>query len=155
MRMPSTLITWWSGSTRAPNRRTVCPSTSTRPAPIISSQCLRLPTPASARTFCSRTPPGTSVRLSRSSPSGEPQSSSSSSLKSGSGVLILDVLNVLGQERREVGQVLQAGQAQPLQEIPGGPVQDGAGFGVGAGLLDQAAQHQGAHHAVAVDPADG
>jgi hypothetical protein len=67
IRLPSTRMIWCSGSTRAPNRRTVCPSTSTRPAPISSSQCLRLPTPASARTFCSRTPPGTSVRVSWSS----------------------------------------------------------------------------------------
>src|SRR5271169_4492069 len=157
MRFPSTLITWCSGSTRAPNRRTVCPSTSTRPAPIISSQCRRLPIPASARTFCNRTPPGTSVRLSRSSSSGYPKSSSSSSssLKLWSGVLILDVLDVLRQERREVRKILQAGQAEPLQEVPGGAVQDGAGLGVGAGLLDQPAQHQGPHHAVAVDPADG
>src|SRR5215471_6385058 len=150
MCFPSTLITWCSGSTRAPNRRTVCPSTSTRPAPMSSSQCLRLPIPASARTFCSRTPPGTSVRLSLSS-----SSWSSSSSRSRSGVLILDVLDVFRQERREVRQVLQAGQAQPLQEVRRGPVQDGAGLGIGAGFLDQAAQHQGAHHAVAVDPADG
>src|SRR5271170_7809757 len=152
MRFPSTLITWCSGSTRAPNRRTVCPATSTRPSPISSSQCLRLPTPASARTFCSRTPPGTSVRLSRSSSSSGYSSSSSTSR---SGVLILDVLDVIGQERREVRQVLQAGQAQSLQEIPGGAVQDGTGLGVSAGFLDQATQHQGSHHAVAVDPADG
>src|SRR6516164_8674152 len=148
MRLPSTLITWCSGSTRAPNLRTVCPSTSTRPAPISSSQYLRLPTPASARTFCSRTPPGTSVSESRSS-------SSWSSSTSRSGGLILDVLDVLRQERREIRQVLQAGQAQPLQEVPGGPVQDRAGLGVGARLLDQAAQHQRAHHAVAVDAAHG
>src|SRR5713101_1907475 len=150
MRLPSTLITWCSGSTRAPNRRTVSPSTSTRPAPMSSSQCLRLPTPASARTFCSRTPPGTSIRESLS-PSSKSSSSSAWNLRSG--VLILDVLNVLRQERREIRQVLQAGQAQPLQEVRGGPVQDGPGLLVRAGLLGEAAQHQRAHHPVAADAA--
>src|ERR1019366_8138225 len=67
MPLPSTLISWCCGSTLAPNLRTVSPSTSTRPSPISSSQCLRLPTPASASTFCSRTPPSTST--SESSPS--------------------------------------------------------------------------------------
>src|SRR5580658_9244882 len=148
MRFPSTLITWCSGSTRAPNRRTVCPSTSTRPAPISSSQCLRLPTPASARTFCSRTPPGTSVSESLSS------SSYSSTSRSLSGVLILKVLNVLWQERREIGEILQARQAQPFQEVARGAVQDGSGLRVRASLLDQAAQRQRTHDAVAVDPAD-
>src|SRR5580700_8356930 len=140
MRLPSTRMTWCSGSTRAPNLRTVCPSTSTRPAPISSSQCLRLPTPASASTFCSRTPSWTSVSESPSS--------------SGSGVLILDVLDVLRQERREIGQVLQAGQAQPFQEVPGRPVQDRAGLLIRSRFFYQATQDQRAHHAVAVDPAD-
>src|SRR5690348_1650634 len=156
MRLPSTLITWRSGSTRAPNRRTVSPSTSTRPAPMSSSQCLRLPTPASARTFCSRTPSGTSVSESRSPSSYSSYSSSSSSSSAWnlrSGVLILDVLNVLWQERRQVRQVLQAGQAQPLEEVPGGPVQDGPGVLVRSRFLGQAAQHQRAHHTVAVDTA--
>src|SRR5258705_9765773 len=112
-----------------------------------SSQCLRLPTPASARTFCSRTPPGTSVSESLFS------SSKSSSSWSRSGVLILDVLNVLWQERREIGQILQAGQAQPLQEVPGGPVQDGTGLLVRPCFLGKAAQHQRAHDPVAVDAA--
>src|SRR5271165_3456377 len=154
MRLPSTLITWRSGSTRAPNRRTVSPSTSTRPAPMSSSQCLRLPTPASARTFCSRTPPmepGTSVRESLSPSSKSSSSSSAWNLRSG--VLIVDVLNVLRQERREIRQVLQAGQAQPLQEVPGGAVQDGSGLFVRARFLGQAAQHQRAHDPVAVDAA--
>src|SRR5215813_11674057 len=139
MRLPSTLITWWSGSTRAPNRRTVSPSTSTRPAPMSSSQYLRLPTPASARTFCSLTPPGTSVSESLSLSSKSPKSSSSSwsAWNLRSGVLILDVLDVLRQERREIRQVLQAGQAQPLQEVPGGPVQDGAGLLVRPRLLGE------------------
>ena len=67
---------------------------------------------------------------------------------------ILDVLDMLGQEGREFGQFLQAGQAEPLQEVAGGAVQDGPGLGLGARLLDQAAQGERAQHAVAVDPAD-
>src|SRR5579862_5226954 len=160
MRLPSTLITWRSGSTRAPNLRTICPSTSTRPSPMSSSACLRLPTPASARTFCRRTPPGTSVRLSLSSWSSYSSSSGSSFLALAlrwlrPGVLILDVLNIFGQERRQIREVLEAGQAQPLEEVRGGPVQDRARLLVGPGLLDQAAQDQRAHDAVAVDPAHG
>src|SRR5580692_3085085 len=165
MRFPSTLITWCSGSTRAPNRRTVCPSTSTRPAPISSSQWRRLPTPAAASTFCSRTPPGTSVRSSRSPPR-SPQSSSSSlsccappagrprptSRLCPRVLIVLDVLDVLRQERRQVGQLVQARHAQPLKEVAGGAVQDRTGFRVGSRVLRQAAQHQRPDHAVAVHP---
>src|SRR5882757_8740825 len=106
-----------------------------------SSQYRRLPTPASARTFCSRTPPGTSVSESRS-PSSSSSSSSSSAAKLRSGVFILDILYVLRQERRQVGQVIQAGQAQPLEKVAGGPVQDGPGLGVRPRFLGQAAQDQ-------------
>src|SRR6266702_1660545 len=182
MRFPSTLITWVLGSTRAPKRRTISPSTSTRPAPIISSQLRRLPTPAAASTFCNRTPPGTSVSESRS-PGSTPQSSSSSASRARAGCVrgdvgrelpgrrsrmagltrILLVVDLVGQERRELGQLVQAGQAEPLQEVPGGAEQDGAGLLVGSRLLDQPAQAQRAHPAVAVDaahrrhlgPADG
>ena len=45
MRLPSTRMIWCCGSTLAPNLRTISPSTSTRPAPISSSQCRLLPTP--------------------------------------------------------------------------------------------------------------
>src|SRR2546429_6314078 len=66
MRRPSTRMICCSGSTLAPYLRTISPSTSTRPSPISSSQYRRLPRPAAASTFCSRTPPGTSVSESRS-----------------------------------------------------------------------------------------
>src|ERR1700690_261287 len=140
MRLPSTLMIWRSGSTLAPNRRTIWPSTSTRPSPIISSQCRLLPTPAAASTFCRRTPSG---------PSGSIRVSLSSSSSSGYMTGVLSFLDVLRQERREVGQLLQAGQAEPLEEVAGGPVQDRAGLGIGRLLLDQAAQHERAHHPVA------
>src|SRR5580700_6699164 len=155
MRLPSTLITWCSGSTRAPNRRTVSPSTSTRPAPMSSSQCLRLPIPASAMTFCSLTPPGTSVSESRSPKSSVSSLSKPEALGLRSGVFILDVLNVLRKEGGEIREVLQARQPQAFQEVRGGPVEDGAGLRIRARLLGQAAQHQRAHHPVAVDPAHG
>src|SRR5580698_5131377 len=147
MRIPSTRMIWCCGSTRAPYRRTVSPSTSTRPSPISSSQCRRLPTPAAASTFCSRTPPGTSIRLSR------PSSSSSS----GPLVLInriLNIFDVLWQEGGEVREFLQAGQAEPLQEIPGRPVENSPRLALGAGLFHQSAERQRAQHTVAVDAAD-
>src|ERR1700689_4496445 len=152
MRFPSTLITWCSGSTRAPTLRTISPSPSTRPAPMSSSQCLRLPIPASAMTFCSLTPPGTSVSESRSPKSSASSSSKPEALGLRSGVLILDVLNVFRQEGGEIREVLQARQPQTFQEVPGGPVEDGTGFRIRARLLGQAAQHQGTHDPVAVDP---
>src|ERR1700756_5169906 len=182
MRLPSTRMTWFSGSTRAPNRRTTCPSTSTRPAPISSSQCRLLPTPAAASTFCSRTPPGTSVRSSRS-PSWAAKSSSSSrpmlrsarsrALASGDSCtasgsacgcaspgplrprafMVLDVLDVLRQERRQLGQLVQGRHAQALEEVAGGAVQDRASLLVGPRVLDKPAQHERPDHAVAVDAA--
>src|SRR5580693_9054749 len=178
MRLPSTRMTWFSGSTRAPNRRTIWPATSTRPAPISSSQCRRLPTPAAASTFCSRTPPGTSARSSRS-PASSAKSSESSSSKpmlrsarrracasgdSSTGLppsellrprpfIVLNVLNVLRQERRQVGQLVQGRHAQPLEKVAGGAVQNRAGLLIGTGILDEPAQHQRPDHAVAVDTA--
>src|SRR5262249_5937298 len=49
------------------------------------------------------------------------------------------ILDLVGQERREVGQLVQAGQAEALQEVRGRAVEDGAGLVFGARLLDQAA----------------
>src|SRR5215471_1489775 len=212
MRLPSTLMIWCSGSTLAPYRRTVSPSTSTRPSAISSSQCLRLPRPAAASTFCSRTPPGTSMRESRS-PS--PNSSSAappaglrppvpaprrrgapcgrrlppsralliagfprlldplrdlagllrglpgrargilgrpwgppSTVRGHLGLprglaglagghldrlgnhpgLVRGLLDLVGEEGGEFWQFVKAGQAEPFQEVPGGPVQDGPGL---------------------------
>src|SRR5487761_245251 len=149
MRRPSTLMTCRSGSTLAPNLRTICPSTSTRPSPISSSQCRLLPTPAAASTFCSRTPSGPSASISVSL-----SCSSGGRRSSGAMTRILFVLDVLRQERRQLGQLGQAGQAEALEEVVGGPVQDRAGLRIGRLLLHQAAQGERAHHAVAVDAAD-
>src|SRR3954454_7101163 len=54
---PSTVIRACSGSTRCPSVAGL-PSTWTRPAPIRSSHTRRDPSPARARTFCSRSPDG-------------------------------------------------------------------------------------------------
>src|SRR5260370_2543799 len=151
MRLPSTWMICRCGSTRAPYLRSGSPSTSTRPSPISSSQRLLLPTPAAASTFCSRTPPGTSVSVSRSSspPSWLPFPSGALGLITG----ILGVFDMIWQEGGEFRQVLQAGQAQALQEVPGGPVEDSPRLVVGARLLDQATQPERPHHSVAVDAA--
>src|SRR5258708_4964878 len=148
IRRPSTRMTWRWGSTRAPNRRTISPSTSTRPSPIISSQCLRLPTPAAASTFCSRIPPGTSTSVSW--PSWAPWSRPRWLM-----TCVWLVVKVIGKERGELGQRVEAGQPQSLQEVRGRREQDRARPGIGAGLLDQPAQDQEADHAVAADAADG
>src|SRR5262249_41131859 len=189
MRLPSTLMTWWSGSTLAPYRRTISPSTSTRPSPISSSQCRRLSTPAAASTFCRRTPPGTSMSESCPGSAGTslpypgfpppaparppppppppppgrrppppppppprrppppPGPPPGRSLPSPARVLIarvpgtrrvlgslsvlgtagtrdaflgaVGILDLVGQEGCEFRQLIQAGQAEPFQEVPG------------------------------------
>src|SRR6204780_701519 len=160
-------MTWRCGSTRAPYLRTTSPSTSPRPSPIISSQCLRLPTPAAASTFWSRTPPGTSTSESRSSSawsrrseSRPPASRSRWSRSRWSRLRWLMprvslVVDVVRQERGQLRQRIQTRQAEPLQEIPCRREQDRARLRVGARLLDQPAQPQRADHAVAVDAAHG
>src|ERR1700728_3606085 len=170
-------MTWCCGSTRAPYLRTTSPSTSTRPSPIISSQCLRLPTPAAASTFCSRTPPGTSTSESRSSSESSrrswsrpswprlswPRPSESRPRWSRSRwsrlrwlmTRVSLVVDVVRQERGQLRQRIQARQAEPLQEVAGRREQDRACLRVRACLLDEPAQHQSADHAVAVDAAHG
>src|SRR6266852_3597248 len=168
-------MTWARGSTLAPNLRTIWPSTSSRPAPMSSSQARLLPTPAAASTFCSRTPPGTSVSESRS-PGSIPQSSSPSAWPSparlgdrrrpAGGSLpprgsrravmaILFVVEMVGQERGELGQLVEAGDAEPFQEIHGRAEQGRPGFLVGPRFGHQAPEGQRAHHPVAVDAAYG
>src|SRR6266498_2970078 len=129
---------WRAGSTLAPNLWTTSPSTSTRPAPISSSQRRRLPSPAAARIFCNRMPPAAVV---------------CPAARSASGLLTFDFLDVVRQEGRELRQLLQRGQAQTLEEIAGRAIKDGPGLRLGSRLFGQAAQHECADHAIAVDPA--
>ena len=68
-------------------------------------------------------------------------------------LLVLEVVDAR-QERRQLGQLVERGDADALQEVARGPVEVRTGLVVGAGLLDQAARQQRAHHAVDVDPAD-
>src|SRR5262249_59294941 len=104
--------------------------------------------------FGSGAPPGTSVRE-----PGSPWPASAGPAGGGraprSRALLIagfgGLLDLVGEERREVGEFVEAGQTEPFQEVAGRPVQDRAGLALGAGLLDQAAQGQGAHHRVAVD----
>src|SRR5260370_2344383 len=137
MRLPSTRTIWRAGSTRAPNRVTISPSTSTRPSAIRASQCLRLPSPAAARIFCSRTP-------------GSGPVSGSISVSS---LFTLDILDVVRQERGKIRQLIEVPQADALEEVPGRAVQDRAGVRVGARLVDEPPQYQRPHDTVAVDPA--
>ena len=65
---PSTSTRSCSGSTRRPSTAT-SPLTVTRPSAIRSSQTRRLPSPARARTFCSRSPSVTRHRAQLSSAS--------------------------------------------------------------------------------------
>src|SRR6266516_1694746 len=134
IRLPSTRMIWRAVSTGAPNLATTSPWTSTLPSPIWGSQCLRLPMPAAASTFCNRTP---AVALSASAP----------------GLYTFDFLNVVRQQGGEFGKLVQRPQAGALEEIARRAVQDGPGLLFGARLFDQAAQHQRPHHAVAVDSA--
>src|SRR5256885_15694854 len=123
--MPSSGITTLAGSTLSPSVA-VCPSTVTRPAAMSSSQARREPTPAAARTFCRRS----------------------------SVVGIGDLVRVVGQERRERRQFLDAVQAELLQEQGRGAVQERAALRLAAALLDKAAGCQRADDAVAVHPPD-
>ena len=170
-RLPSTRITAVRGSTLVPSRVTTSPSTSTSPSSISSSHLRREATPDWASSFCSRISPSSSARsgsdvghvgsvppsgsvLGPRSGVGRPArasvrrrparplgSSSSRSARS-------------GRYGASSGSSSSDGDADPLEEVAGGAVEVRAGLVVLAGLLDQAAGEQGAHHAVDVDAAD-
>jgi hypothetical protein len=55
---------------------------------------------------------------------------------------ILNVFDMLGQEGGEVREFLQAGQAEPLQEIPGRPVENSPRLALGARLFHQSPERQ-------------
>src|SRR5690606_14501498 len=146
--MPSTLMTTLAGSTRTPWVRTTWPSTSTRPAAISSSQARRLPTPAEASTFWSRTPrsgsftspvlvmirPVSWARWGAGSPSRRVD-------------IVVDYVGV-GQVGRQRRQIVQRRHAQPLEEVRGGAIQRRTGLVIDPGFFDQAASGQRTHDAV-------
>ena len=69
------------------------------------------------------------------------------------GELVLEVVHV-GKVWRKLGQLVERGDPDPLEEVVRGPVEVGAGLGVLAGPLDEATREQRAHHAVDVDSPD-
>src|SRR6478735_2589314 len=148
MRRPSTLMTAVSGSTRMPCSRTFLPSTSTRPLSIRISHARRLPTPAVAMTFCRRM-----ACFSYCSVRGLSLSDIATDRLQVLGIEIEGVeLGEIGGELREL---VEAAQAEPLEEVRRGAVEDRAGLVLAADLLDEAAREQSAHHAVDVDPTNG
>src|SRR5271166_1080585 len=104
--MPSTVTATVAGSMRWP-RWATSPSTRTRPWSISSSHTRRLPKPARARTFCRRSPPGSSGRVGGEATIG-PE-------------VVLELSGHLG-TREEVldrGQLLDPVQPEALQEEVG------------------------------------
>src|SRR6266536_1399288 len=129
----STVIRSTRGSTRSPSRANRRP-TRTRPCSISSSAFRLEPYPARASVFCSRSglpPPVDSV------PDRRP------------------LVVVIPQERGQRGQVRQRSQAQPLQELGGGAVQDRpSGSFISTDLVDQAAVRQRPQDSIGVGAAD-
>src|SRR3954453_22271990 len=122
-----------SGSTRAPSCVTTAPWTSTRPAEISCSQARLLATPASASTFCSRGG-GVSARSSDASPVMRPLSCILSEL----GEILLPLeLGHLGEERRDLRQLLDARETHPLEEVARRPIEVCAGLALDTSLLDE------------------
>src|SRR5215510_11771472 len=95
-----------AGSARSPSEATR-PSTVTRPAAISSSHARRDPMPAEASTFCSRCGPSVSKG------DGAGRGLRRSALGK------FGLVDVVGQERAERGQVLHAVEPDLLQEQPG------------------------------------
>src|SRR5580698_8058490 len=93
------------GSTRAPSRA-VRPLTWTRPAEISSSQARRLPKPAAASTFCNRIP----------------CAADSGSVSANRGIVVED--RMVGQVVGDLGQLLEGGEPEAVEEVVGGRVQD-------------------------------
>ena len=148
------------GSTLVPSRVTTSPSTSTSPSSISSSHLRREATPDCASSFCSRTRPSSSLRASLGAAHrgvlGRSSGGARGPVAGGGhrrGQVVLEVVHV-GQVGRELGQLVERGDADPLEEVAGGAVEVRAVLAVLAGLLDQPAGQQRAHHAVDVDAAD-
>src|SRR3954471_4974260 len=125
-----------AGFTLVPSRVTTSPLTSTSPSSISSSLRRREATPARASSFCSLIRPSSSRGRSIRSAIG----ASALRRRLGRGCrhlaqLVLQVVHV-GQVRRELGQLVEAGDADPLEEVAGGAVEVGACLVVLAGLLD-------------------
>src|SRR5690242_8241831 len=101
-----------AGSTLVPSRVTTSPSTSTSPASISSSHLRRLATPEEASSFCSRTRPSSSVSIDRGLDRFDLRRL----------VLEVHVLQV-GHQRSQLGQLVQRGDSDPLEEVVRGAVE--------------------------------
>src|SRR5688572_9711894 len=177
---PSRVTRSCSGSTRRPSVA-VSPLTSTRPASIRASQARRDPSPACARTFWSRSPPGSSVNPGRSLGHGVPGRVDVAQRRlplagpggggaaapyrvepdAGAGRLGQPGLELLHDARvgNEVGQgreLFERLQPEPLEEQPARAVLDRMADALRpAELFDVAPVEQAAHDAVDVDTPHG
>ena len=70
------------------------------------------------------------------------------------GELVLQVVHV-GQVWRQLGQLVERGDPDPLEEVAGGAVEVGTRLRVLPRLLHQSPGEQGAHDPVHVDASDG
>ena len=135
-----------------PSRVTISPSTSTSPASISSSHLRREATFDWASSFWSLIRPSSSVSRVTSRPA--PVDRAVRGLLGGHGAqLVLEVVH-LREVRRQLGELVERGHADPLQEVAAGAVERGAVLAVLAGLLHQPTGEQRAHHPVDVDASD-
>src|SRR4029077_107503 len=117
----STRITDTSGYTRVPSSVTTLSSTSTRPSRIIFSATRRDAIPACDNTFCRRTPSESAISLlvhverHRHLGRGRTAELHETWLFAEGFAQVVDDVDI-GQQRRDVRQVRQRRQAQPLQE---------------------------------------
>src|SRR5438067_10426303 len=131
---PSTATWSRSGSTRCPRTATE-PLTVTRPSSMSSSHARRLPKPARASTFCSRSPSA----VTRRSLAGHSPITRRS--LAGSQPLFEDLDHLRpGHEVAERGKVVEGVEAETLEELARGAVEHGlARAGIASHLLDVAA----------------
>src|SRR3954451_18968615 len=101
------------GSTFVPRRVTISPSTSTSPASMSSSHLRRLATPDCASSFCSRIRPSSSVSIAVGGYLG------GRIRHLADGLLEVHVVHV-GHERRQLRELVQRRDADPLEEVARG-----------------------------------
>src|SRR5690348_14786838 len=141
-------ITAVAGSTLSPSVATL-PSTVTMPSAMNPSHSRRDPRPALASTFCSR-----STRAGGGGASGAGSKAEAGKSVSDSALGIGNLVYVVGEEGSKRRQLVDAVQAQLLQEQRGRPVEERAALRLAATLFDQAARHERANHPVAVHAPD-
>src|SRR5262245_1931972 len=131
------------------------------------SHARRLPSPACASTFCSRTPSWSLIVLCTGLLCLSVVGRSgiwfgyiplTLRLRVGAGSALGDLggieLVYSREERCELRQLVKAAQAKALQEVGRRPVKDGASLMLSPGLFHQAARNEGPHDRVHIDAAD-